>query len=114
MGPRQREAELALRLSTALWRFWHTLGYLSEGVRWLDRAIADSKHGSRSPARVSALEGMGWLTQRQGDTQRAKATYEAMLELSRRLGEKTNIATALNSLGTLAVAKATTSGRGLC
>jgi predicted ATPase/DNA-binding SARP family transcriptional activator/DNA-binding CsgD family transcriptional regulator len=100
----QREAELALRLSTALWRFWHTLGYLSEGVRWLDRAIADSKHAA-DPARVSALEGMGWLTQRQGDTQRAKATYEAMLELSRRLGEKTNIATALNSLGTLALAE---------
>jgi DNA-binding CsgD family transcriptional regulator/tetratricopeptide (TPR) repeat protein len=100
----QREAELALRLSTALWRFWHTLGYLSEGVRWLDRAIADSKQAA-DPARVSALEGMGWLTQRQGDTQRAKATYEAMLELSRRLGEKTNIATALNSLGTLAVAE---------
>ena len=98
------EAELALRLGAALWRFWHARGYLSEGVRWLDRAIADSKHAA-DPARVSALEGMGWLTQRQGDTQRAKATYEAMLELSRRLGEKTNIATALNSLGTLAVAK---------
>jgi hypothetical protein len=53
----QREAELALRLSTALWRFWHTLGYLSEGVRWLDRAIADSKQAA-DPAWVSALEGM--------------------------------------------------------
>jgi tetratricopeptide (TPR) repeat protein len=89
-------------LSTALWRFWHTRGYLSEGVRWLDRAIVGSKQAA-SAARVRALEGMGWLTQYQGDTQRAETTYEAMLELSRRLDDKANIATALNSPGTLAV-----------
>ena len=71
-------------------------------MRWLDRAIAGSKQAA-SAARVRALEGMGRLTQYQGDTQRAEATYEAMLELSRRLDDKANIATALNSLGTLAV-----------
>ena len=104
MGSSAGEGELALRLSTALWRFWHTRDYLSEGVRWLDRALAGSKQAA-FPARVRALEGIGWLTQRQGDTQRAGATYEAMLKLSRRLGDKANIATALNSLGTLAVAE---------
>jgi DNA-binding CsgD family transcriptional regulator len=55
-----------------------------------------------SPARVKALEGMGWLAQFQGEYQRARATYEEMLELSRGLGDKGNIATALNSLGTVA------------
>jgi hypothetical protein len=48
---------------------------------------------------------MGWLTQRQGDTGRAEAAYEEMLKLSRELGDKGNIATALNSLGTLAAAR---------
>jgi tetratricopeptide (TPR) repeat protein len=46
---------------------------------------------------------LGWLTQRQGDTERAEATYEEMLELSRKLDDEANVATALNSLGTLAV-----------
>jgi DNA-binding CsgD family transcriptional regulator/tetratricopeptide (TPR) repeat protein len=48
---------------------------------------------------------LGWLTQTQGDTGRAKATYEEMLELSRELDDKGNIATALNSLGSLALAR---------
>jgi tetratricopeptide (TPR) repeat protein len=55
-----------------------------------------------SPARVKALEGMGWLAQIQGEYQRASARYEEMLELCRGLGDKGNIATALNSLGTVA------------
>jgi non-specific serine/threonine protein kinase len=55
-----------------------------------------------SPARVKALEGMGWLAQFQGEYQRASAIYEEMLELSRGLGDKGNMATALNSLGTVA------------
>jgi DNA-binding CsgD family transcriptional regulator/tetratricopeptide (TPR) repeat protein len=54
---------------------------------------------------VKALEGMGWLTQGQGDTALAEATYEEMLELSQELNDKGNVATALNSLGTLAVAR---------
>src|SRR5918995_3847157 len=63
------EAELALRFGGALWRFWFDGGHLSEGVRWLEQALAGIV--TRAPARVKALEGMGWLTQVQGDTERA-------------------------------------------
>jgi predicted ATPase/DNA-binding SARP family transcriptional activator/DNA-binding CsgD family transcriptional regulator len=91
----------ALRLGAALWRFWHVRGYLSEGVRWMERVLSSGELGA-SPARVKALEGMGWLTQSQGDYERAEATYEEMLELSRQLGDEESIATALNSLGTVA------------
>jgi non-specific serine/threonine protein kinase len=45
---------------------------------------------------------MGWLTQLQGDYDRARANYEEMLELSQEVGDKANVATALNSLGTVA------------
>jgi tetratricopeptide (TPR) repeat protein len=96
------EGELDLRLGAALWRFWFARSYLSEGVRWMVRVLADS-NPSASPTRVKALEGMGWLTQAQADFGRAEATYEEMLALSRELGDKGNVATALNSLGTLAV-----------
>ena len=95
------EGELALRLGAALWRFWHARGYLSEGIRWLERVLTDDD-STTSPARVKALEGMGWLVQLQGDYKRARATYEEMLELSKELDDKGNIATALNSLGTVA------------
>ena len=67
----------------------------------MERVLAEGEPAA-SPARVKALEGMGWLTQYQGDFQRARATYEEMLRLSKELGDKGNIATALNSLGTVA------------
>ena len=96
----QEEGEQGLRFGGALWRFWFSRGYISEGIRWLERALAG--HGSR-PARVKTLEGKGWLVQCQGDVERAKTTYREMLKLSRELGDRSNVATALNSLGTLAV-----------
>lgn len=100
----QGEAELGLRYGGALWRFWFTQSYLSEGIRWMERVLAGSDP-TATPARVEALEGLGWLTQTQGDTEQAEATYEEMLELSRELDDKGNIATALNSLGALALAR---------
>ena len=95
------QVELALRLGGTLWRFWYNRGYLSEGLRWMERVLAGSDPAA-TPARVKALEGTGWLLQLQGDFERANATYEVMLRLSRELGDKGNMATALNSLGTLA------------
>ena len=97
----QREVELGLRFGGALWRFWFTRSYVSEGRRWMERVLAGSDP-SAAPARVKALEGLGWLAKDLGDSERAEATYEEMLELSRELGDKENIATALNSLGVLA------------
>jgi predicted ATPase/DNA-binding CsgD family transcriptional regulator len=97
---RRRETELGQRFGAALWRFWVAEGYLSEGRRWLERILAG---GDAAPERVRALEGMGWLTQHQGNIEAAKPAYEEMLTLSRELGDGGNVATALNSLGTLAV-----------
>jgi len=95
------EPGTGLRFGGALWRFWYARGYLSEGIRWLEEALAGGDLAA-APARVKALEGMGWLLQQQGDPERAKVSYEEMLKLSRVLGDKGNVATALNSLGTLA------------
>ena len=97
----REEGELGLRFGGALWRFWHERGYISEGSGWLENILTSS--GTRAtPARVKALEGMGWQYQFMGAYERARATYEEMLELSRELGDKGNLATALNSLGTVA------------
>ena len=95
------EGELGLRFVGALWRFWHMRGYLREGIRWMERVLAEGKPAASS-ARVKALEGMGWLLQFKGDFERAETIYEEMFELSRESGDKGNIATALNSLGTVA------------
>ena len=98
----RRRPEPAVRTGAALWRFWFTRGYLSEGTGWLERVLAEGGH-EPSPARVKALEGLGWLLQYQGEYARARATYERMLELSRASDDKGNETTALNSLGTVAI-----------
>ncbi len=98
------EAGSGLRFCASLWRFWHSRGYLGEGIRWLEVTLARSDPAP-TPARIKALEGMGWLAQFEGDSERAEATYEEMLKLSRELGDRANTATALNSLGTMALTR---------
>jgi predicted ATPase/DNA-binding SARP family transcriptional activator/DNA-binding CsgD family transcriptional regulator len=95
----REEGEMGLRFGAALWRFWYSRGYLGEGIRWMGRVLAG---GGPTAERLDTLEGMGWLAQKRGDVDRARATYEEMLELSRKSNDGGSVATALNSLGTLA------------
>jgi predicted ATPase/DNA-binding SARP family transcriptional activator/DNA-binding CsgD family transcriptional regulator len=94
------EVDLGFRFGGALWRFWFARGYLSEGIRWMERVLVGGEP-TASRARVKLLEGIGWLAQYY-DLEKSKVAYEEMLELSRELGEKGSVATALNSLGTVA------------
>jgi predicted ATPase len=76
----RKEAEVALRLGGALWRFWSVRGYYGEGRRWLEGALA--MEGRVSPeSRAMALAGIGVLASEQGDLDRAQQACEEGLEL---------------------------------
>jgi ATP/maltotriose-dependent transcriptional regulator MalT len=90
------EAETALRLVGALWRFWHVRGYLSEGRRWLEEALA--LDGGEPSLRARVLSGGAELSHSQGDLDRAEELREEALAVSRRLGDEEQIAAALNGL----------------
>jgi predicted ATPase/class 3 adenylate cyclase len=92
------EAEPALRLGAALWRFWWTHGYLSEGRAWLEEVLALDP-ALHVPARVRALHGLGLLIWNHGDHERAEAAYREALELARELDDRPSIARVLDSLG---------------
>src|SRR5829696_7836638 len=95
------EAELALRLAGALWRFWWMRGYYDEGRRWLEAALA--KDGRASAARAKALEAVGWLADDQGDIDRAVAAAEEGLSLSARAKIESSVtASFLRMLGSAA------------
>jgi predicted ATPase/class 3 adenylate cyclase len=95
------EAEPALRLSGALWRFWWMRGHYSEGRRWLEEALA--KDGRPSALRAKALEGVGWLADDQGDIDRAVAAAEEGLSLSARVKIESSVtASFLRMLGSAA------------
>jgi predicted ATPase len=46
------DPQVGLRLAVGLWRFWLMRGYLAEGYRWLDAALAAPEH---TPDRARAL-----------------------------------------------------------
>jgi tetratricopeptide (TPR) repeat protein len=92
------EAETALRFGGALWRFWEMRGYVSEGRRWLEAAIAIGEPRS-SPARARALAGLAFVQLIQRETATAAATASDALALWRQLGDPVGLCLALNVLG---------------
>jgi non-specific serine/threonine protein kinase len=122
----QKAAEINARLSGALWRFWYTRSYLSEGRRWLDAALTLldgslrlSCGGSELPdqahyqqrrlmmaVRAKVLGGAGGLAWGQGAYTDAETYYQEGLALARELGDQAEIARLLNGLGVVAMYQA--------
>ncbi|MBI3975661.1 MAG: tetratricopeptide repeat protein [Armatimonadetes bacterium] len=98
---RSEDAEAALRLGGALWRFWQVRGYWSEGRQWLEAALAAS---GRAPAalRGKVMTGAGVLAQQQGDYEQAKALSEGGMTLQQELGDEQGMAVSLSTLGNVA------------
>jgi predicted ATPase len=95
------EMALGLRLAASLWEFWWVRGYLSEGRRWLDEALA--RGASEAPElRARALHAAASLATRQGDYERAAELSEQSLALWEEVGDASGTARSLLSLGTVA------------
>jgi DNA-binding CsgD family transcriptional regulator len=93
--------ETALRLASSLWTFWLARGYLGEGRRWLEEALAGC--GTSPPTvRAKALNGAGVLADYQGDYAQAEALFTEGLGLSRRTGDERCTASALCGLAHVA------------
>jgi predicted ATPase/DNA-binding CsgD family transcriptional regulator len=93
------DGETAVRLSGCLWRFWYLHGYLGEGRRWLEAALAISENISPS-LRVKAFSGASFLAANLGDYPQARAWGQKALNLAQTWGDKPAIAAALASLAT--------------
>jgi predicted ATPase/DNA-binding NarL/FixJ family response regulator len=77
---RGEEAELGLRVAGALGQFWYLRGYLGEGRRWLEEALAKASPASTA-ARARALHRLSFLAYLQGDLDRAQEASEEGLKL---------------------------------
>jgi predicted ATPase/DNA-binding NarL/FixJ family response regulator len=103
----EAQAEAGLRLAGALLWFWFHRGYISEGRRWLSKALSAeaAPDGPPSPttcaARAKVLCGTGLLDWIQGDRAAARSRLEASVALWRELGDKQGLAQALRILGHL-------------
>jgi non-specific serine/threonine protein kinase len=93
-----------LEVAGAIWRFWETRGYASEGRAWLDALLAHGPPASEAAAaaRGRALLGAGVLAHVQGDYARAVAYQEEGLAIWRSLGDGPGLIASLNLLGIIA------------
>lgn len=87
-----------LRLAPALWRFWWARGALSEGGRWLDRALQRSQ-GAPPAVRARTLIAAGRLAWVRGEFAMATRQLEEALALSPAAFDRCE---ALNALGDVA------------
>ncbi len=98
---KRQEPELALRLSATLLLFWYWRGYISEGRRWIEAALALHERCAGSVetlTRARALQGAGILAGLQGDDAQALARLEESLALWQQLEHQEGLAGALYSL----------------
>lgn len=105
-------ADLGLRLALSLTRFWTLRGYLSEGRSWLEDLLEAAPANDEGHARMRALAGAAVLTFRQGDYAQTIAYSEQHLEMARALGNRAEMAAALDRLAS-AVANEGDSGRAM-
>lgn len=91
------EVNLAQTLCSCLCTFWQTRGYLSEGRYWLTQILA--LESSPTVARANVLNAAGNIAWSSGDYTAARTWHEMCLDLRRKLGNKSTIASSLHNLG---------------
>jgi predicted ATPase/class 3 adenylate cyclase len=89
------DADAAIRLAFAMWRFWQKRGHLNEARRRLE-AMAAEPWSRRDPVlRARLLEALGGVLWWQADIVAMKDAYREALDLWRSVGDKREIANAL-------------------
>ncbi len=96
---RPPEVRTGQRMCSALGWLWYIGGYLVEGRRWLELAIARAD-GSRSEELAACLAGVANLLIAQGEAAPARDLAGRGVTMARTLGDKDRLAFALGVLGT--------------
>jgi predicted ATPase len=102
LDQRPELAALSLELAGALHRYWQMQGHLSEGLWWLERALARPEAAAPTVARARALAGAGDLALRLGRLNEAESYLTHSVGIWRTAGDPSGEADAIRRLGSLA------------
>jgi hypothetical protein len=91
-------ADLLLQLASAARFFWRARGPVSEGLEWLERALARSPE-TPTPLRARALQDAGDLAAVGGDPSRAVAWSTKAVEAAHALADSRMLVLALETMG---------------
>jgi predicted ATPase len=89
----RRDADMSFRFVSALWRFWQMRGWLQEGRRLVEQALA--LEGGSPSLRRDALEAGGGLAYWQADQSATLGYYREALELAGEVGDLARLADCL-------------------
>lgn len=87
------KTDLASRLITGLWRYWHMRGDPEEGKGWVAEVLAMG--GEDAMTRARTLEAAGGLAYWKADMPEARAHYEEALTIAEAHGSEEDVANAL-------------------
>jgi predicted ATPase/DNA-binding SARP family transcriptional activator len=93
------DAPTALRMTAALWRYWHDRGDRTEGARWLEAALSASPEPSS--LRAEALHAVSIMMLRTGNHDRALATAAEAVAFFRSCTDRRALAEELHHLATI-------------
>jgi predicted ATPase len=93
------EAQLAMRLGAAMWRFWQLGGHMEEGRAALARILDLPGADERTPLRARAIAAAGGLQYWSADLPGADELYREQLDLAEATGDKAEMADAMFNLG---------------
>ena len=96
------DAEWGLRLGAALFRFWQTREYLTEGRDRLGRLLKIAGAAAPTTARARTLFAAAVLADEQGDYASANALMKEGLDIWRQLSDTRGTAVCLNAMGVVA------------
>lgn len=102
LGRQQQGDETALRLASALARFWCIRGHAREGAQWFERLIPTNEQTVSVHTLYKASSGAGAIAYALSDFVKASAFYEQNLRLARKIGNTASIGSALHNLGNIA------------
>jgi predicted ATPase/DNA-binding SARP family transcriptional activator len=96
-------AEMAMRIGGALWRFWLQRNHIREGRQWLEEMLALPEASEPTAHRAKAVTVLAGLVYWQGDYDAAGAAYRETLALYEALGDVAGKADAQFNLGWIVV-----------
>ena len=88
----------ALRMASAIWRFWQMRGHLAEGIGWVAATIEAAGSEAPSVDLANARAAAGGLAYWRGDLSETERHYTAAVDLRRTVGDDVAIADALFDL----------------
>ena len=98
----RRDGLALVRMTGALWPFWHEHTHFSEGHHWLEVAL-DLGRAAPAADRIRALTGAGTLAWYQTRIEQALAWHEQALAIAREVGDRAAEAFSLINLSTPAM-----------